>query len=130
MALTSTRTFAGGGTRGRYLASSAGAAAMVTSLAGAEDFGVQLQSDCESLKEIVAGLDRLEQQLSDAQAGVAARRRGYFTPNEDDLVRQMLLAYRSYRLGIYEIIYRYIDYEQIGDPTLQLRAFMVGFAAA
>src|SRR6266480_6160631 len=93
--------------------SDVGAAAASSLAAG--DFELQLQDDCESLKEIVAGLDRLEQQLSDAQAGVAARRRGYFTPNEDDLVRQMLLAYRSYRLGIYEIIYRYVDYDQIGD---------------
>src|SRR2546429_9173022 len=108
MALASTRTFAGGGTRGKYI--SPGAAAPVASFVGVEDFGVQLQSDCDSLKEIVTGLDRLERQLTDAQAGVAARRRGYFTPDEDDLVRQMLLAYRSYRLGIYEIIYRYIDY--------------------
>ena len=94
------------------------------------DFELQLQADCDSFKEIVAGLDRLEQQLGDAQAGVAARGRGYFTPDEDDLVRQMLLAYRSYRFGIYEIISRYLDYEQITTPALQLRSFMMGFAAA
>ena len=86
--------------------------------------------DCDSLREILGGLDGLEQQLSSAQTAILARQRGYFTPDEDDRVRQMLLAYRSYRLGLYEIIYRYIDYEQIEEPTRQLRAFMVGFAAA
>ncbi len=105
-------------------------AAPFDSLLAVGDFHLQLQSDCDSLKEIVAGLDRLEQQLTDAQAGMAARQRGYFTPDEDDRVRQMLLAYRSYRQGIYGIIYRYIDYQQIEEPSIQLGAFMVGFAAA
>lgn len=90
----------------------------------------QLQSDCDSLREIVAGLDRLERQLEDARRSIQARQRGYFTPDEDDRVRQMLLTYRNYRRALYEIIERYMAYEQLGAPAYQLRGFMVAFAAA
>ena len=88
------------------------------------------QDDVDSLREITAGLDRLEQQLNNARSTIKARERGYFTPDEDDRVRQMLLAYRNYRLVLYEIIHRYMDYEAIGGSVQRLRGFMVGFAAA
>ena len=94
------------------------------------EFESQLQADCESLRELVAGLDRLELQLDDARATIQARRRGYFTPDEDDRVRQMLLAYRNYRRALYEIIERYAGYEEMAEPAHRLRGFMVAFAAA
>jgi 1-acyl-sn-glycerol-3-phosphate acyltransferase len=50
----------------------------------------QLRADGETLREIVAGVARLEQQLDDARATIKARQHGYFTPDEDDRVRQML----------------------------------------
>src|SRR5256885_369714 len=90
----------------------------------------QLHADCDSLREIVAGLDRLEHQLEEARTTIQARQRGYFTPDEDDRVRQMLLAYRNYRRALYEIIERYLEYERLGGPACQLRGFMVAFAAA
>src|ERR1043166_6087923 len=83
--------------------------------------GQRIHFDREETSPNVSSLS--EKQFGVAQETVEARRRGYFTPDEDDRVRQMLLAYRSYRLGIYEIICRYFDYEQITDPTSRLRAF-------
>ncbi len=90
----------------------------------------QLCADVETLREIVAGLARLERQWEEAQTTIQARQRGYFTPDEDDRVRQMLLAYRNYRRALYEIIDRYRDYQELGDPSLQSRGFMVAFTAA
>ena len=90
----------------------------------------QLHADGETLREIVTGVERLEQQLDDARATIQARQRGYFTPDEDDRVRQMLLAFRNYCCVLYEIIDRYRDYEEWGEPAQRLRGFMVGFAAA
>ncbi|MHB8520070.1 MAG: YiiX/YebB-like N1pC/P60 family cysteine hydrolase [Limisphaerales bacterium] len=90
----------------------------------------QLQADCDSLREILAGLERLEREWDDARATVRARQRGYFTPDEDDRVRQMLLAYRNYRLALYEIINRYLGYETLGDARCRLRGLIIGFAAA
>ena len=89
----------------------------------------QVNADCETLSIITAGLDRLEGTWIDTRKLVHARSRGYFTPDEDDAVRQMLLSYRNYRIALYEIIRRCITYRSISDPALQIRLFMVGFAA-
>lgn len=90
----------------------------------------QLEVDRETLAKVLPGLERLETQWNDARLSIAARARGYFTPEEDDHVRQMLLAYRNYRLALYEIIYRSYEYEHLAEPGLQLPVFLVGFAAA
>jgi len=90
----------------------------------------QLLVDCETLRRVIPGLDRLESQWNDARVSVAARARGYFIPDEDDQVRQMLLAYRNYRVALYEIIYRCYDYQQMEPAARRLRVFLLGFAAA
>lgn len=94
------------------------------------DYESQLRTDCETLSRVIPGLDRLEGQWNDARVSVAARGRGYFTPDEDDQVRQMLLAYRNYRLALYEIIYRSWDYRLVEPAPVRLRVFLVAFAAA
>jgi hypothetical protein len=90
----------------------------------------QLQADCDSLREILAGLERLELDWEAARKVIRARDRGYFTPDEDDRVRRMLLAYRNYRLALYEIIHRHLGYETLGDVRSRLRGLIIGFAAA
>lgn len=75
---------------------------------------VHLQADIATLAQIIDGLNRLEERLEQARGSIFARRRGYFTPDEEDRVRQLLLAYRNYRLSAYEIINRYRTYEEAG----------------
>jgi len=94
------------------------------------EYESQLLVDCETLRRVIPGLDRLESQWNDARVSVTARSRGYFTPDEDDQVRQMLLAYRNYRVALYEIIFRCWDYRLIEPAALRLRVFLVAFAAA
>ncbi len=89
-----------------------------------------LPVDCDGLREIFAGLNRLEEELSDARTRVAARQRGYFTPDEDDRVRGMLLVFRNYRLVLHEIIDRYQHYEDCEEIPQRWQAFLIGFAAA
>ena len=91
---------------------------------------VQLLSDRDTLREITAGLDRLEALIDNTTVLAAAAQRGYFTPDEDDRVRRALLASRNYRLAAYEIIFRYRDFARITDRRLRLRSFLIGFAAA
>jgi len=59
-----------------------------------------------------------------------AKRRGYFTPDEDDRVRQRLLAYRNYRIAAYEIVFRCRDFRNISDDDRRARTFLVVYAAA
>jgi hypothetical protein len=90
----------------------------------------QAQIDLETLRAVVPALERLEGEWNDARVSVAARRRGYFTPDEEDRVRQILLAYRNYRFALYEIIYRGYEYPRIQAPERQLIVFLLAFAAA
>jgi hypothetical protein len=90
----------------------------------------QVQVDLETLRAVIPALERLETEWNDARVSVAARSRGYFTPDEDDRVRQMLLAYRNYRFALYEIIYRGYEYPRIQEPERQLMVFLLAFGAA
>jgi hypothetical protein len=89
-----------------------------------------LSADLQTLGEIVASLDRLEGRLEVSPIPAAVTRRGYFTPDEDDRVRQGVLVYRNCRLAAYEIILRYRDYASVQPPQSQLRCFLVAFGAA
>lgn len=91
---------------------------------------LHLPADLRTLKEIVAGLDRLEERLDSSSIPKAVTGRGYFTPDEDDRVRQGVLVYRNCRLVAYEIILRYRDYASMEPPPCQLRCFLVAFGAA
>ena len=83
----------------------------------------QVRADCETLTLISSALDGLEASWEESRRAVHARSRGYFTPDEDDAVRQILLSYRNYRIGLYEIIHRCMGYRAIVDRVLQLRRF-------
>ena len=87
-------------------------------------------ADRDTLREILAGLERLETLLDQTPVLAAAAQRGYYTPDEDDRVRQALLAYRNYRFAAYEIIFRYREFTRIGEESLRTRCFLVAFAAA
>jgi hypothetical protein len=86
--------------------------------------------DVDTLLDVVAGLERLQENAEQSEIMTVAEVRGYLTPDEDDRVRQTLLAYRNYRLVLYDIILRLENYRRLRPAGLRLRAFMVAFAAA
>jgi hypothetical protein len=57
-----------------------------------------LVDDLAALRALIDGVLRLEEEFETQRGSIEARRRGYFTPDEDDRVRRMLLAYRNHRL--------------------------------
>jgi hypothetical protein len=91
---------------------------------------VQQVRDVQTLREIVAGLDRLEERLDLSPIPRAVTQRGYFTPDEDDRIRQGLLSYRNHRLAAYDIIMRSRNYASVEPPDAQLRTFLLAFGAA
>jgi len=91
---------------------------------------LRLEADLQTLQEIVARLDELDRRLDSSIIPKAVCERGYFTPDEDDRVRQGVLVYRNCRLAAYEIILRYRDYARVEPASCQLRCFLVAFAAA
>ena len=116
-------------TKKPHVRSPEGFSAPVASLSGPEA-EQRLPADLQTLREIVAGLDRLEERLEVSPIPKAITQRGYFTPDEDDRVRQGVLVYRNYRLAAYEIILRYRDYAAMEPTSCGVRCFLVAFGAA
>jgi len=94
------------------------------------DAALAWSADWDTLQQIVSGLDQLEQVVDASPVFTSAAERGYFTPDEDDRVRQGVLAYRNYRLAAYEIIFRHQHYDQLPEAEWRLRSFLLAFAAA
>ena len=93
-------------------------------------FGAHLDADARSLKDLCEDIDALEQRFDAAVETIKAPERGYFTPDEDDATRQLLLSYRNYRLAVYAAVWRYVHYPRETDPVIQLKGFTLGYAAA
>jgi len=96
----------------------------------AQEADLRLAADLQTLREIVASLDGLEARLDASPIPKAITDRGYFTPDEDDRVRQGVLVYRNCRLAAYEIILGYRDYASVEPEPCQLRCFLVAFGCA
>src|SRR5258706_8494117 len=91
----------------------------------------QIETDAATLRQVFEGFDRLEAMYQDACAMMSPGERGYFTPDEDNEVRRMLLAYRNYRLACWDIIWRYYNaYKAPGKPEAKVRGFIIGYAAS
>ena len=91
---------------------------------------MHVESDMAILRDIVTGLDRLEERINVSPVPKAVTARGYFTPDEDDRVRQGVLLYRNCRLAAYEIILRHRNYASFEPQPRRLRSFMLAFGAA
>ncbi|MDD1651397.1 MAG: hypothetical protein LUO80_13560, partial [Methylococcaceae bacterium] len=106
-----------------------GLSASVTGCTGPEA-ELRLSADLQTLRGIVDELDRLEERLDSSPIPKAVMGRGYFTPDEDDRVRQGVMVYRNCRLAAYDIILRYRDYASLEPQPCRLQCFLVAFGAA
>mgnify|MGYP001985033693 CR=1 FL=1 len=88
------------------------------------------QRDCMTLRSIADEVSALAGHMAQAQNEMGARERGYFLPNEDDQVRRILLAYRNYRIALFEIIHRYREIEEFDQAEEQTLAFLLAFGSA
>ena len=85
------------------------------------------QRDCMTLRSIADEVSALAGHMTRAQNEMGARERGYFLPDEDDRVRRILLAYRNYRIALFEIIHRYREPDEFDQPEEQNLAFLLAF---
>jgi len=88
------------------------------------------QRDCMTLRSIADEVSALAGHMAQAQNEMGARKRGYFLPNEDDEVRRILLAYRNYRIALFEIIHRYRELDEFDQDEEQMLAFLLAFGSA
>lgn len=88
------------------------------------------KNDIATLKEVFTGLEHLEELLAHARQTISPRNRGYFTPDEDNEIRRLLLAYRNYRITAWDIIRRNQHFQQSLPDAHSLAGFMLAYSAA
>jgi hypothetical protein len=97
-------------------------------------------SDPAALAELLAGGARtvatVDEQFGELKQAVfgflssySARERGYFTPSEDERVRQLLISYWHSRSALFEVVTALRELVESTGP-LRPRVFLVGYAGA
>jgi hypothetical protein len=90
----------------------------------------QFDKDVALLRVASERLDKLDRDSLELREQVHARRRGYFTPQEEERVRDVIIQYRDCRETLFDLIDRYMDYADFGDAAERLRVLLVAYAAA
>lgn len=89
-----------------------------------------IDSDEADLRELVAELDRLKQRVSDLRADFESGRRNFIRQEDNDAIRKSMMTYIACRTGLLRIVWKYRNYDQIGDTALRLRAMLLALTAA
>lgn len=90
----------------------------------------QLDADEAALDAILADLKELEAHANRMHLEFRQGQRNYYSQEDNDVVRQLMLSYLNYRAALLRLIWKYQKCEEIGDEKLRLRAFLCGYAAA
>jgi len=90
----------------------------------------QLGADEAALDDILADLKELEARAYRIHLEFRQRQRSYYSQEDNDVVRQLMLSYLNYRSALLRLIWKYQRSEEIRDEKLRLRAFLCGYAAA
>jgi hypothetical protein len=73
--------------------------------------------------------DELRERAVELKRQVAARQRGYFTPSEDEQVRQLLISYWQSRCALFDLVNTFRHDTQLSDE-LRPSAFVTAYAGA
>ncbi|OVE80657.1 hypothetical protein BVY04_05325, partial [bacterium M21] len=85
--------------------------------------------DCATLRNITSSITELGETMRTTEIPKKVEERGYFLPAEDSWIKHLFLAYRNYRIAVYDIINRRQNYEQNSSKD-NAESFLLGFSAA
>ncbi|HEV3006434.1 MAG TPA: YiiX/YebB-like N1pC/P60 family cysteine hydrolase [Pirellulales bacterium] len=89
----------------------------------------QIEAGARTVAHMAAYFDELKVKARELLAQGQAGERGYFTPSEDEAVRQLLVSYWQSRSALFELVLSCRD--DVSTPgELRPAAFLVAFAAA
>ncbi len=99
-----------------------------------EQIDTQVRADLKCLKTLAAGIDDLARRAavldSRLRENLAAQKRNYYLPKEEDQIRWQFMSYLSLRTALLRLVATYAGFEAVHDPALKARCFTVGYAAA
>jgi len=92
------------------------------------DLRAKIASDATTLRQVVAGLDRLEEASAVLKADLD-KRWGRFSQEENERIRRLLLSYLNYRTALFRMLAYHSAYRSASSEELSLKSFLVGYTA-
>ena len=89
----------------------------------------QIVSGARTIAHLDLYFEELRQKALDLKRQVTASERGYFTPSEDELARQLLISYWQSRCALFDLVNTYRHDSQLADE-LRPSTFVVAYAGA
>jgi hypothetical protein len=89
----------------------------------------ELETQARSVAHLAVYLEELKDAARRLRERAAVRERGYFSPSEEEAVRQLLISYWMARAALYEVVLGYRDARDI-PPSLRPTRFLIAYAAA
>ena len=86
-------------------------------------------SEVRTVVQVAAFLDELKHSAATLSGQIAASQRGYFTPDEEDATRALLVSYWQSRNALHELIQTCRDMDETGEQR-QPAVFLTAFAAS
>ena len=102
-------------------------------MSAAKDRDVIFEDAARALLAAAPGLPTQADMATELSDGIAAERRGYYTPDEDERLRESYHRYLAVRIALWDTVQTllpYIDREKRVSKTNALRAFGIAFCAS
>jgi 1-acyl-sn-glycerol-3-phosphate acyltransferase len=96
----------------------------------AEAVATALDADERTLAGAIAGLQKLEADAVQLQAGFLSERRNFYSQADNDAIRQAMLSYLACRTTLLGLVWKYQRQDEIADERLRWRGFLVLLTSA
>ncbi len=89
----------------------------------------QLTSGARTVTALAVHFSEMQERAWQLKAGFEASHRGYFTPSEDEETRHLLVSYWQSRNALIELVYSFLDDNQLPDE-MRPAGFLVAYSGA
>jgi len=89
----------------------------------------QITAGARTVAHLAGYFEELKGTVAELVAAASASRRGYFTPDEEQRVRQLQVSYLKSRAALFEVVLAFREAKKLPDEQAP-EAFLVAFAAA
>ena len=93
-------------------------------------FSPEINESIQTVLDIGSHFDRLKDRATLFLENFGASDRGFFTPTEDDQLRQLLVSYWHSRNALFEVVLGNRDYDEATSDEEKHVRFLIGFGGA
>lgn len=90
----------------------------------------RIHQDAEALRDVLAGLDALQERAQRLDRALDRGDRGYYTQEENEHIRALLLSYLNHRTALLRMVAFHSGFRGIPSERERVQSFLVGYTAA